>query len=64
MFDHEKFTMPCRVEDRVGNRGHVIKDPWHTYAGWFVRVSWDDENNPSAQGVTDERIDNLTIARS
>lgn len=61
VFDHERFNMPCRVEDRVGNRGDVIKDPWYTRSGWMVRVMWSDLNNPTADGVTDERIVNLTI---
>ncbi len=63
MFDHEKFNQPCRVKDRVGNRGDVIKNPWSSTSGWMVRVMWTDPSNPTADGVTDERIVNLTIVR-
>jgi hypothetical protein len=40
-----------------------MRNPWKTYAGWFVTVMWDEDASPSAQGVTDERIDNLIVVR-
>lgn len=62
MAEFAAFHLRTRVEDRVGNRGVVIEEPWKRDSEWFVKIKWNDPHNPTAIGiVTDERIVNLTI---
>lgn len=62
MIDEMSFKPGVRVEDRVGNRGTVIEEPWKTVAGWVCKIAWDSETI-TASGTTNERIVTLTIVR-